>query len=175
MRLSPLVRLGMVVGLVIASLSPQPANASVVRQGHLELGDAIFFYDGSLYDDYAIQGELGQTIAIELRSRQFDPFLAIVGPKGEWLAQNNDVSSNDTRSFLSFTFPTTDTYYIFVNTYNPRGQGQYTLTLAPDPSASAVANEIVLVQGLSTMPAPVLISPPPVLTDGTSPLMPSSL
>ncbi|NEQ98642.1 MAG: hypothetical protein F6K30_18305 [Cyanothece sp. SIO2G6] len=153
-----------VLGTILATgLTVTTSYASTIHQGTLELGDAIFFYDGSLYDNFPIQAKAGQTVKLELRSYEFDPFLAIVGPQGEWLAHNNDANTDDINSALSFTFPQDGTYYIFVNTYSVTGQGNYVLELSrlvTDPSASEEEKEeIFFLTDSPPMPTPVFIQP----------------
>ncbi|MGK7889678.1 MAG: PPC domain-containing protein [Leptolyngbyaceae cyanobacterium] len=151
-----------VLGTILAtSLTITTSYASTIHQGTLELGDAIFFYDGSLYDDLPIRGKAGQTVKIELRSYDFDPFLAIVGPQGEWLAHNNDIDPNNSHSALSFTFPSDGTYYIFVNTYRVSGQGSYVLELASLTASSPDqdSDNPLLLPDSPPMPTPILIQP----------------
>ena len=150
--------LGLVGSVLAVNFSADVATASTVYQGQLEPGDAIFFYDGSLYDDYPIQGNAGQSIEVELRSDDFDPFLAIVGPRGEWLVQNDDIAVSNNNAALSFTFPDNGTYYIFVNAYSSDGQGDYTLILSPG-DASSELSEIPLVPDSPPMPSPIIIGP----------------
>ncbi|NET49236.1 MAG: hypothetical protein F6K09_11025 [Merismopedia sp. SIO2A8] len=172
MRLATTI-LGLLGSVLVINLTAEVGSAETIHKGSLELGDAIFFYDGSLYDDYPIQGQSGQTIAVELQSSEFDPFLAIVGSDGAWLAQNDDINEDNNNAALSFTFPESDTYYIFVNTYKVNGQGTYTLILSPETldSTNGTPVEIPLVLDSPPMPPPILIQPSyPVETDETETL-----
>ncbi|NEP76537.1 hypothetical protein [Okeania sp. SIO2G5] len=150
---------------VVVTLSPGPARASTVYTGTLEPGDAIFAYDGSLYDDYAIQGEIGEQLTIQLQSDEFDPFLAIVGPQGEWLLQNDNVSATDQNAALSFTFPDNSVYHVFVNTYAVSGRGTYTLSLSVNRGSSQ-SSEINVPQPLVPMPPPVILNTTGVAVNG---------
>lgn len=141
--------------------------AETVYTGVLEPGDAIFAYDGSLYDDYAIQGEAGNQMMVQLQSNSFDPFLAIVGPQGEWLLQNDDISSTNNNAALSFTFPDDQVYYVFVNAYNVSGQGVYTLNMSIERSDSDSSNssdsndnEVSVPQNSESMPPPIILNTP---------------
>ena len=145
-----------IVSSVAIALTPGLVNASTVYTGTLEPGDAIFAYDGSLYDDYAIQGERGEQLTIQLQSDEFDPFVAIVGPQGEWLLQNNNASTTDQNAELSFTFPDNSVYHVFVNTYAVSGRGTYTLSLAVNRESSQ-SKEVVVPQPLVPMPPPVIL------------------
>lgn len=156
MSLSPLMALP-TLGSVLAIALALPASATTVYTGELKPGDAIFAYDGSLYDDYAIQGEAGTQMTVQLRSNEFDPFLAIVGTQGEWLQQNNDISSTNHNASLSFTFPDDEVYYVFVNAYSSRGQGAYTLNMWVDRTNSS-SNDVIVPSNPMSMPHPLVIS-----------------
>ena len=80
--------------------------------------------------------------------------MAIVGPNGEWLAQNDDVSSNDNNSELLFVFPNNDIYYVFVNAYSVNGHGDYTLRLSVETADSNVSVPL----DVPSMPPPILIN-----------------
>lgn len=151
-----------VLGTILATgLTVTTSYTTTIHQGNLELGDAIFFYDGSFYDDFPIQAQAGQTVELELRSYDFDPFLAIVGPQGEWLVHNNDITPDNSNSALSFTFPNDGTYYIFVNTYSVAGQGSYVLELSQlvtNPPGQH-NNSVVFLSDSPPMPTPVFIQP----------------
>lgn len=54
-------------------------------EGRLEEGDSTLGY-GSLYDEYVVEGQAGNTISITLESLAFDTYLLLVDGDGERLA-----------------------------------------------------------------------------------------
>jgi uncharacterized protein YkwD len=100
-------------------------------QGTLQEGDRILSFDGSLFDAYEFEGQRGQVINIEMHSSDFDTYLILIGPDGEWLAQNDDITSQNFNSAIALILPETGVYRILANAYNSRGRGNYTLTISP--------------------------------------------
>src|SRR5690606_15776365 len=54
--------------------------------------------DGSKYDEYTFQGSTGDRVVITMTSSAFDTYLALLGPGGDRVANNDDVSDSDTNS-----------------------------------------------------------------------------
>ncbi|MGJ3248591.1 MAG: hypothetical protein ACFE0I_21235 [Elainellaceae cyanobacterium] len=97
--------------------------------GVLESGDSVIYQDGSLYDEYPFEGVTGQHVFIVLESTEFDPYLIVISPLGDILAQNDDVSHDDLNSELSLTLPHTGTYSVIANGINRNSRGRYRLTI----------------------------------------------
>lgn len=162
----------MLSGVLITDIAAaDTAAVGTIYSGTLEPGDEIFAYDGSFYDGYPVQGNLGRRLAVTLQSDEFDPFVAIVGPNGEWLAQNDDISSNDNTSELLFVFPNNDIYYVFVNAYSVNGHGNYTLSLSVEPTDSTVSVPL----DAPSMPPPILINSSNSSTDTSDSAVGSSV
>lgn len=107
-----------------------PRLAVVIReQGSLEDGDNIMPSDSSLYDFYPFEGYAGQSLRIVLESGDFDTFVAIVDENDNIIAQNDDISEQDTNSLVRVTLPKDGLYYIIVNSYDAQGRGSYTLSV----------------------------------------------
>ena len=85
--------------------------------------------DKSLYREYTFEGRSGQSVAISLESTDFDPYVAIFGPSGRLVAENDDESDSSKNAFLSVTLPATGRYRVIVNSYDASGRGRYTLTV----------------------------------------------
>lgn len=85
--------------------------------------------DGSFYGEYAFEGTAGQSITIALNSSDFDPYLILVGPDNQVLAENDDAASNTLNSALTITLPVSGTYRIIANAYEASSTGRYTLTV----------------------------------------------
>ncbi|MBD1909054.1 MULTISPECIES: pre-peptidase C-terminal domain-containing protein [unclassified Leptolyngbya] len=114
------------------------------QQGRLEQGDAVLPSDGSIYDQYTFDGQAGQEVTVSLSSNEFDTYLAILGPDGDVVGENDD-SGNSTNSEITVTLSVTGTYTVVANAYDTNGRGRYTVmvtardrvatTPRPDPSS----------------------------------------
>ncbi|MGK7872607.1 MAG: CAP domain-containing protein [Xenococcaceae cyanobacterium] len=116
-----------------ASSGPSEITAAplLLEQGVLEEGDSVIPNDGSLYDSYTLQGRACQSLTIAVESQDFDTYLAIQDPRGIIIAQHDDIDINkkNTNSTLTITLPSDGVYNLIVNAYDPKGRGQYTLTV----------------------------------------------
>lgn len=98
-------------------------------EGNLVAGDSILPTDGSLYDEYKFTAQAGDIISIRLESEAFDPYLFLVGPQGELIAQNDDATDSDLAARLEITLPQTGDYRAIANSYDSTGRGAYQLTI----------------------------------------------
>lgn len=104
-------------------------NLILQQEGVLGPGASVLPSDGSFYRIYNFQGRAGQSVTITLESADFDPYLALLGPDGQKLAENNNLSQNDPNSALTLTLPRSGIYRAIVNTNQPGGRGRYLLTI----------------------------------------------
>ena len=89
----------------------------------------ILEVDGSRYEEHMFEGTAGQRVVISLESRDFDPYLALLGPGDVLVGENDDVSTNSLDAGLSVTLPADGFYRVLANTYDATGSGRYTLTV----------------------------------------------
>ncbi len=82
--------------------------------------------DGSYYDSHDLVLEAGESLAIDLISEEFDPFLLLLDPSGNELAQDDDSGDGDDARIL-LTVPQSGRYQIWVNTYSAGEVGGYVL------------------------------------------------
>ncbi len=101
-----------------------------VEEGTLAEGDRVINDDGSLYDFYPIQGQAGESLTINLKSDEFDAFVALVDSNGKTVGENDDISAEDSNSQLSVTLPEDGIYNVIVNTYDENGTGKYVLKVS---------------------------------------------
>lgn len=85
--------------------------------------------DGSKYDEYTFQGSTGDRVVITMTSSAFDTYLALLGPGGDRVANNDDVSDSDTNSQIVFTLSASGRYTIIANAYEAGSFGPYSLRL----------------------------------------------
>ncbi|MEB3355195.1 MAG: PPC domain-containing protein [Synechococcales bacterium] len=100
------------------------------EQGTLAEGDNVLPSDGSLYDEHSFEALANQQITITLESEDFDPYLFLVGPNNELIAQNDDINQINLNASITLTVPQTGTYRAIANAYNPNGRGDYTLIIS---------------------------------------------
>ncbi len=109
--------------------SPFPHQMILEANGTLEAGDRIAYQDGSLYDEYEIDGREGQQVNIRLESDEFDPYLIVLDPNGDILAQNDDISADNYNAAIDVVLPMDGTYRIITNGFDRHSRGDYRLTV----------------------------------------------
>jgi hypothetical protein len=113
---------------------PERAEAIAVGaavSGTLARGDAL--EDETFVDRYRFAGRRGQRIALDLSSGDFDTVLALRGPDGDEL-QNDDSGPRArpaTNSRLETALAEDGDYTILVSSFRPRATGKYRLSLQP--------------------------------------------
>ena len=60
-----------------------------VENGRLEPGDRTIV-SGEYVDEFPIAGKRGDRLTVDLRSREFDPYVVLVGPQGNKVQENDD-------------------------------------------------------------------------------------
>jgi Trypsin-like peptidase domain len=105
------------------------SNLPIQTQGILGANSQILPIDGSRYEEHVFEGTAGQRVVITLESRDFDPYLVLIGPDDALLGENDDVSQNSLDSGLSIVLPADGLYRVLANTYDASGSGRYTLTV----------------------------------------------
>ncbi|MGH7026731.1 PPC domain-containing protein [Brevundimonas sp.] len=103
-------------------------------RGRLEDGDARTRGDEAYrYDDYRVQLRAGQRLQAELRSSDFDPYLAIYAEgraSGEPLASDDDGAGSGTNARLRFTPESDGVYIVRARPFSGLETGAYTLALS---------------------------------------------
>lgn len=112
--------------------------------GQLEPGDATL-EDGTLYDEFTLEGQAGEVVSITLESLEFDTYLLLISPTGETLAENDNFDESNYNSWLTITLPDTGTYQVLANAVDTQAQGQYALTIVSE-EAEPSFSQVVLKQ-----------------------------
>ncbi|MFG3818669.1 trypsin-like peptidase domain-containing protein [Limnothrix redekei] len=107
----------------------QPGSLILQDSGSLTASSPRLQSDNSPYQEYRFNGRAGQRIEILLESNDFDPYLMVADPQDEKLADADDISDTNTNAALVVQLPSTGTYRIIVNAYDPQGRGRYQLTV----------------------------------------------
>jgi len=112
--------------------TPVPIRPGETVQGRLAETDAVDEEDDSFYDSYTLQARRGQRLRVEMRSDDFDTFLAL-GPAGaswEAIETDDDGLGEGTNSRLVLTIQEDGEYVIRANSVGQAAVGAYTLTVA---------------------------------------------
>ena len=135
-------------------------NGPVVN-GKLNEKSSVLPVDNSFFDLYSFEGKAGQEVTIDMRSRDIDPYLILLGPAQRELAQDDD-GGGDKDARIVMTLPADGTYTILANSYEARQSGSYTLELkasaasqVPPPESRSI---ILREDGVLAQGAPVLES-----------------
>jgi hypothetical protein len=97
------------------------------ESGRLERGD-LTLTSGEYFDEYPFEGRQGETVTIDLRSTQFDPYVMLTGP-GDLREANDDYEGDATRSLISMALPADGSYRVLVTSYKPGESGVYDLQI----------------------------------------------
>lgn len=117
-------------GTGLRNSTPQRGTRSPIQlQGTLGPGAPVLPSDGSWYRSYTFDGVAGQPIRITLESPDFDTYLALLGPDGRKVAENNNVGRNSPNSALNLTLPRSGRYRVIVNASERGAGGRYRLII----------------------------------------------
>ena len=96
------------------------------------LAQAVLQQQGTLApmeDTYTFDGEMGQSMTIELQSEEFDTILMLKGPNGEVLTSNDDYGGT-LNSTIVFELPESGTYSAVASSFSGQG-GSYQIEIRP--------------------------------------------
>jgi len=91
--------------------------------------DDVRLDNDSPYDVYAVQLAAGQSVSVDLRSSDLDPYLIVTSDLLDSALENDDYNNARNHSRVSFTAPEAGTYHIIVNCYASDDSGAYELSL----------------------------------------------
>lgn len=116
--------------LIVSNLNNDQASSRYLlnKSGVLNTQDNRL-RDNSLYDEHLFTGEQGQNVTITLSSEDFDAYLLLIDNQGNKIAENDDVTRNNTNAEIRIELPYTGDYRIIVNAYDQQGQGQYQMSI----------------------------------------------
>ena len=98
-------------------------------KGKLSEDSSVLPSDQSYFDAYTFEGVIGERVTIELSSEEFNPYLIVLSPDGENIAQDDD-SAGGTSSRVEFSLPADGIYTVLANTVSAGEKGSYTLQAA---------------------------------------------
>ncbi|WP_233424315.1 trypsin-like peptidase domain-containing protein [Pseudanabaena biceps] len=83
--------------------------------------------DGSYYKAYEFQGQAGQSLVIEMRSNEIDPYLVLFDANGRKVAEDDD-GGGGKNARLAITLPSNGKYTLYANSYEVGQVGRFTIT-----------------------------------------------
>lgn len=115
--------------------APMPISFGQTINGSLATSDCPLD-DGSFYDVYSFSATAGTQVSVSM-SAAFDTFLFLNNPDGSVLTVDDDGGGGSNSRIPPgsgfITLPTTGTYTIWANSYDPGVTGAYSLTLNGTP------------------------------------------
>lgn len=128
--LQKLSLISVIISLPVLIGSPSAWAGTLLKTaGTLSKATDSRLEDGSLYDAHQFSGTSGQQVTIILESRDFDPYLILVDPSGERIAENDDISRSNLNAKLVVNLPSTGTYTVYANSYDTTKGGQYNIVV----------------------------------------------
>lgn len=137
-----------------ATAASAPIAFGQTVRGNLAAGD-LLVEDDSFYDCFAFAGRSGQRAVVEMRSGQFDTYLALYPGgycAGEALGTDDD-GAGGTNSRVDLTLPRDGIYSIRANSLGAWETGAYELSLAGGGRSAATAANPSRFAGLRDMEA----------------------
>ncbi|MGA1740546.1 MAG: pre-peptidase C-terminal domain-containing protein [Pseudohongiellaceae bacterium] len=94
--------------------------------------------DGEYVDYYEFVGTPGHTIVVDLTSDDFDTYLGLESPSGQYF--ENDDADSIYHSQIETRLDESGTYYVYVTSYGAGATGDYSLSVSETGTVSSNAN-----------------------------------
>jgi|GEM_PF-1668464 len=97
--------------------------------GALEDGDMVLPSDNSLYDEYTVEGEEGQTVTVTMVGDGFVPYLAILDPQNpnNFVLGEGGIMPDSFTASLQVTLPRGGAFLVIANGLDGSSMGDYTI------------------------------------------------
>ena len=82
--------------------------------------------DGSYYKIYQFEGKAGQSVVIEMRGNEIDPYLVLFDSTGRKIAEDDD-GAGGKNARIALTLPSTGRYTLYANSYEVGQTGSFTI------------------------------------------------
>lgn len=126
-----------VLSLQALALSQQSTASITGRldENSEKLEEGIYYFSQDdentpYYETHLLEGTIGESLVIDLTSRDFDAYLLVIGPDGNLIAKDSD-SGTGNNARISTELPTTGVYTVIVTTFMPQEIGSYNLSWRP--------------------------------------------
>ena len=108
---------------------PESISLNATIRG--QLGDSSnVLPDGSFFNGYVFEGQAGQQVAIDMVSREIDPYVILISLEDDDFYVEDDDSGGNLNARLVTTLPVTGRYVILANSYAEGERGDYELSLS---------------------------------------------
>lgn len=115
-----------VLSAMISLAAAVPAAAQDF-EGTLQPGDSTLV-SGEYADTYLVTVSAGETITVDMRSGEFDPYLILRSPAGEqW--DNDDYEGDLSHSRIELKTTIGGTWEVTATSYSPGDRGAYTIDI----------------------------------------------
>jgi hypothetical protein len=84
---------------------------------------------GQPHDEWSVEGQAGQTIAVTMQSAELDTYLIVVHPNMVRTENDDIVAGQNTNSQIVLTLPIAGEYRLLTSCYAPGETGDYTLSV----------------------------------------------
>lgn len=131
-------------GATPATAGIQTAAGGLNAAGTLAAGDKTL-NSGEYVDNYVFYGTAGQSVTIDLRSSEFDPYLILFRPDKSQ-EDNDDYNGDQSHSRIVTTLPAAGMYRVSATSYTSGETGAYTLNMnggGGTPAANSGGGEVV--------------------------------
>ena len=105
----------------------EPSDVAQQHEGDLDASDDRY-PTGEFFDSYALDASAGETLVADLRSEDFDTYLAVESPSGT-IWTNDDHEGDRHGSRLEVAVTETGRWSVRVTSFQPGSTGRYTLLL----------------------------------------------
>ncbi len=122
----------------VGARNAEPIRIGQSVQGELSSNSNVLAFDNSFFNVYTFEGQAGQEIEIEMSSRELNPYLILLDPRGRDLIQD-DNGGGGTSSLIRISLPISGTYQIFANSRDAGERGRYSLSLEESAPGSNTA------------------------------------
>jgi hypothetical protein len=121
-----------IVALALMACAPAVVVANPVEgaNGRLDAGDSQLD-TGEYFESFTYAGTSGSLLTITLMSGEIDPYLIVLDPAGERIAEIDDSPGHGYSVVITVDLATTGSYLIVVTSAFPGETGAFTLELAP--------------------------------------------
>jgi hypothetical protein len=117
----------------VASSSATGGSGHQNYQGALESSDDRLA--GNYFDTYTINGSLGDLVVVELTSTDFDTYLGLVAPSGNY-SENDDFDGSTARSRIERRLDEAGEWTVVVTSYQQGATGAYQLSITTRSSGN---------------------------------------
>ncbi|PZV11655.1 MAG: peptidase S1 [Pseudanabaena sp.] len=130
-------------GTIANNPAPAVANPNVISLNGNAIAASLTasdntLPDGSYYKAYQFQGQAGQSVVIEMRGNEIDPYLVLFDAMGRKIAEDDD-GGGGKNARIKVTLPSSGRYTIYANSYEVGQAGSFTISgqLSNNPTAQS--------------------------------------